>query len=266
MKSRTNMRGRKALLIGLNYPLDPRNRLYGCVNDVKLMAAYLQERCDFDAENIILVTDEHSKNIPGTCYVPILERIYDLAISSWRENLDIVYFHYSGHGTQIADVSNDEKDGRDEGIVPTDFASRGPITDDVLKAVFAKFNPRTQIIAVFDCCHSGSILDLPFAYDNGASIDAGQIQEVEAQKCPRILMMSGCRDPETSADVFDEDLKLSMGAMTASLLKILKDNGKKRMSALKLQMALNESLKSRGYTQYALLSSNKQVYLRDVFL
>lgn len=264
------MRGRKALLIGLNYPLDPRNRLYGCVNDVKLVGSYLKEKCGFDAENVCILSDEQTKNIPDTCYVPILERIYELVVASWRENLDMVYFHYSGHGTQITDISGDEKDKLDEGIVPSDFATRGPITDDVLRKAFMQFNPRTQVITVFDCCHSGSILDLPFAYDNGVPTDDGLSLSVAARPgVPKILMLSGCRDPQTSADAFDQDLKIATGALTSALLKVLKDvKGPfgSKLPALKLQTIVNDVLRSRGFSQYALLSSSQAVGVRDVFL
>ena len=33
---------------------------------------------------------------------------------------DVVYVHYSGHGQQMTDVHNDEKDGLDEGGIPYD--------------------------------------------------------------------------------------------------------------------------------------------------
>jgi hypothetical protein len=257
------MRGRKALLIGLNYPLDPRNRLYGCVNDVKLMASYLKENCSFDAENVSILSDEQTRNIPDTCYVPILERIYELVVASWRENLDLVYIHYSGHGTQITDLSGDENDKLDEGIVPSDFATRGPIIDDVLGKAFMQFNPRTQVIAVFDCCHSGSILDLPFTYDNSVSLCAAIAYK------QKIMMISGCRDPQTSADAFDQDHKIATGALTSALLKVLKDikgpfGGK--LPALKLQTIVNDVLKSRGFSQHALLSSSQAVGVHDIFL
>ena len=48
-------------------------------------------------------------------------------------DLTEIFFHYSGHGSQIRDVaSGDELDGRDEIIVPLDFRRAGIITDDDL--------------------------------------------------------------------------------------------------------------------------------------
>ena len=43
---------------------------------------------------------------------------------------DILFLHYSGHGTQTRDLDGDEADGYDEALVPLDHQSAGVITDD----------------------------------------------------------------------------------------------------------------------------------------
>jgi hypothetical protein len=43
---------------------------------------------------------------------------------------DSLFFHYSGHGSQVVDHSGDEEDGLDETICPVDFKSAGQIIDD----------------------------------------------------------------------------------------------------------------------------------------
>lgn len=43
---------------------------------------------------------------------------------------DLLWFHYSGHGTQVTDRDGDEQDGKDEAICPLDHKM---ITDDELK-------------------------------------------------------------------------------------------------------------------------------------
>ena len=54
---------------------------------------------------------------------------------------DSLFFHYSGHGSQVKDKSGDEDDNQDEVIIPLDFESAGVISDDVLKALISKKLP-----------------------------------------------------------------------------------------------------------------------------
>lgn len=80
---------------------------------------------------------------------------------------DIVYVHFSGHGQQMKDVYNDEKDGLDECWIPYD-AYRKPcendrgekhLTDDevnlYLNAIRDKVGDTGKILVVIDACHSG---------------------------------------------------------------------------------------------------------------
>jgi hypothetical protein len=68
-----------------------------------------------------------------------------------------VYFHYSGHGSQVQDLNGDEEDGLDETIVPQDGRSGGvrDIVDDELDVIFSKLRARSAVI-VLDSCHSGT--------------------------------------------------------------------------------------------------------------
>ncbi len=63
-------------------------------------------------------------------------------------------------------------DGMDETICPQDYQRAGMITDDELFGlIVAPLPAGCRLTAIFDCCHSGSGLDLPFMYDwHGRSI------------------------------------------------------------------------------------------------
>ena len=63
----------------------------------------------------------------------------------------------TGHGYQRRDTSGDEKDGRDEYI----RVDNGVILDDDLLEALDKFNSETDIIALSDTCHSGTLFDFP---------------------------------------------------------------------------------------------------------
>jgi hypothetical protein len=78
---------------------------------------------------------------------------------------DRFFLHYSGHGGSAVDKDGDEADGKDETICPLDYARYGQIIDDQLHQMICMPLPRgAKLTAIFDSCHSGSILDLPFTY------------------------------------------------------------------------------------------------------
>ena len=80
---------------------------------------------------------------------------------------DVVYVHYSGHGQQMTDVHNDEKDGLDECWIPYDayrkasrtYHGEKHLTDDelnvYLNAIRHKIGARGKLLVVIDACHSG---------------------------------------------------------------------------------------------------------------
>ena len=80
---------------------------------------------------------------------------------------DVVYVHYSGHGQQMTDVHNDEKDGLDECWIPYDACRKASanyhgekhLTDDelnvYLNAIRNKIGAKGKLLVVIDACHSG---------------------------------------------------------------------------------------------------------------
>lgn len=255
---------KKALLIGLNYPLDVNSRLLGCCNDVRNVAKYLVSTCGFKAAQVDIVVDEDLRNGPRVSRDGIIDSIYNLCIASWKEDLEFVLFHFSGHGSQTRDLNGEEADGMDEGIVPTDYVVRGLILDDFIKNVFLKFNPKTTIVCFFDCCHSGTIMDLPYCYNINKPWSNGQRMAAKPiTGAPKIYCISGCMDEQTSADATD-DTNTPAGAMTASLLKLLNGKGKTRYGLLQLQEDLTKLLESRGFSQKPLLTSSVPIEPKDV--
>lgn len=111
---------RLAVLVGCNYPNTP-NELRGCINDVIAMREVLTTRFEFDPMHIELLTDEH-----GSLMMPTGENIKRAlhGMVDKAESGDVLFFHYSGHGTWIPSHSHDHDHhsaGKDEAIVPCDF-------------------------------------------------------------------------------------------------------------------------------------------------
>ena len=62
-------------------------------------------------------------------------------------------------------MDGDEDDGYDEVIYPVDFRVNGHIVDDEMHLIMVKsLPPGVRLTAIFDSCHSGSALDLPYIY------------------------------------------------------------------------------------------------------
>ena len=218
-----------ALLFGVNYTHTPEAGLRGCVNDVNNMKSYLNDKLHFD--KIKVYTDEH--NIYDTGFQNIIHKIYKLALKTNIEDIQLVYLHFSGHGTSISDFNGDDADGKDEAFVPSDYKRRGVIPDDLFKRVFKIFNPNTKIVCVFDCCHSGTALDLTYKYDHQRNVCIKNNKKDNIQ-CKAILL-SACLDKQVAADVSGLLQTFTYnGAFTSSLITAFRKNSKLNIDSILL--------------------------------
>ncbi|KJK84180.1 hypothetical protein H634G_00543 [Metarhizium anisopliae BRIP 53293] len=153
---------RKALLIGINY-FGQRGQLRGCINDVRNMTAYLAEHFGYRREDMVILTDDQQNPMSQPTKQNILRAMHWL-VKDARPN-DALFFHYSGHGGQTKDLDGDEADGYDEVIYPVDFRQTGHITDDEMHRIMVRpLQAGVRLTAIFDSCHSGTALDLPYIY------------------------------------------------------------------------------------------------------
>ncbi|WP_160476553.1 caspase family protein [Cereibacter sphaeroides] len=71
----------------------------------------------------------------------------------------IFLMSYAGHGAQIGDFNGDEGDGPDrDRLDETLCLHDAMLVDDELYQLWAAFREGVRVVAVFDSCHSGSIL------------------------------------------------------------------------------------------------------------
>jgi hypothetical protein len=252
------IRGR-ALMFGLNYAHIPESSLQGCINDVKNMSDYLkalyQIPCDIYTDDVDRV---------NTSAIGMIQKLYELACISYRDDLELVWIHYSGHGTFVRDMNGDERDGRDECIVPSDYKSGGVVPDDIINNLFKYFNPRTRIVAVFDCCHSATICDVKYSWEGPKRVT---VENIACTVPARVITLSGCLDNQVSMDAYNVlgDNKFS-GAMTSCLLEVLRTNPFSRRNVFVLIDALRLKLRSTGFTQIAKICSTHNLARDTVFL
>ncbi|KKF97211.1 Metacaspase-1A [Ceratocystis platani] len=153
---------RKALLIGINY-VGTQAALRGCINDVNNVSRFLIERQGYRREDMVILTDNQTNPMGQPTKANIL-RAMSWLVAGAKAN-DSLFFHYSGHGGQTKDLDGDEDDGYDEVIYPVDFKTNGHIVDDQMHHIMVRSLPAgVRLTAIFDSCHSGSALDLPYIY------------------------------------------------------------------------------------------------------
>ncbi|PKY46017.1 hypothetical protein RhiirA4_401948 [Rhizophagus irregularis] len=293
--------GRKrAVLIGINY-YHSEYQLRGCINDVNNIKKFLTGHYGFEESNMKILTDEQLDPELFPTRENIIKAIKWL-VHDPQEN-DSYFFHYSGHGGQVKDEAGDEEDGYDETIMPVDFMTNGQIIDDELHALMVAPLPKgVRLTVIFDCCHSGTVLDLPYVYStrgvvkesnilslgSKSIINAGfsyikggvikSIKEIknaatEYQKIRRknietkgspadVIMFSGCKDEQTSADAQMAGEQVVTGAMSHALVTSLNKNA--HPTYQELLNSIREVLKTK-YAQKPQLSASHVMNMNEKF-
>jgi hypothetical protein len=277
---------KKALLVGINYPGTP-HALKGCVNDVTTMSEILSSQFGFEAKNKRMLTDNSATT------AAILERLEWLVADAVPG--DVLYFHYSGHGSQTVNVDYDsdkEPDGIDEILCPIDLDWREKIIrDDDLKRIFNKVPAGANLTVILDCCHSGSALDQTEQYQPLGLGEAKSISSDSPNKSrflpippdianrgvglclevkPRAvqtkdvdntgLLISGCQAHQTSADAWIHNKY--MGACTFYLQEVLKENNYK-IDYQTLINKVNQKMLQYGYSQRPQLDGSSLLWSQE---
>jgi hypothetical protein len=243
-------RKRAAVLFGNNYARFPENALRGCCNDVRNVSHELIGSGEFRRDEITKYTDDRCIGRSATTRAGMIKALSDLSARTHAEDYEVVYVHYSGHGCRV----RDKKSGRvDECILPSDFedypGDEGLITDDWLHAWAMSFHPRTRLVVVFDCCYSGTDLELCRRHGR------------------KVIYLSGCRDDQTSEDAVGIDkIYKYTGAMTTCMIEVLRRTPSLFGDAVRLHAELCALLKRDGFDQVPCLSSTQDLKLDPTFV
>lgn len=244
-----------ALLIGCNYLQTPESQLYGCINDIQNMSKMLITNMGFKLQNITMLRDDISNNNMIPTKNVILRELNNIIQKS--ATAAEIWIHYSGHGSQVVDQNYDETSGYDSCIVPADYPTAGFIIDDDLLKIISQSKCPTMILS--DSCHSGTVCDLPYSieYLNGSTFKYTK-NNIAAILNPNIVMFSGCKDVQTSADFYDGQHNQSEGAFTDSFLRALKTNNY-NAKLTKIYVDVLTWLKQNGFSQKPILSSSTSI-------
>ena len=241
---------RRALLIGVNYVRNEQNRLYGCVGDVRNMQQTLA-RIRPGVEFRVL-HDEGDATWPSRANV--LEG-FQWLLAGLAPG-DSVLVHYSGHGGLTIDRSGDESSGYDSCIFPV--AESGAIecvTDDEIRALLAERVPaQCKLTAIFDCCHSGTCLDLRYTLGGKEAVIILTENRRYRKTAAQVLFLGACTDEQ----VAEESVAPSgapVGALTTALVSALEGSTKLN----RVLLAIRAGLKGAGYQQTPQVSCGRAV-------
>lgn len=275
-----SVKGTKALFIGINY-VGQSHALRGCANDVRTMQHLLKFLKTPVRESRVLSDDSTCPGVTGQPTKANIESGMDWLIKGSVAG-DSLFLHYSGHGTQVRG-STAEADGKDEALCPCDMDHAGVIADDVLFNKLVRNLPGgVRLTVVMDCCHSGSMLDLPVtfsgsrdgtAYARSVGVVMATSRDGAAAIKGSVFCISGCSDDQTSADVSTvSGFKLNSGvqshhgaggALTHALAESLCEHPEE--SLVDLMDAMRGVMKQRGFSQVPQLSATKSINANDKF-
>ncbi|KAM6497672.1 Caspase domain containing protein [Amanita muscaria] len=231
---------RKALCIGINYT-GQSNELRGCANDARNMRKFLIQKYGFRSSQVMILTDDnHDRRLHPTRQNMIGGMKW--LVEGARPH-DSLFIHYSGHGGQKKDTTGQKEGGLDENksqglfalcpfnsvprvIFPSDFKQKGDIVDHELNQILVQpLPPGCRLTGIFDCCHSGTVLDLPYLRSAHGRIKKTHISNRARTRQPPpadVICFSACKDDETSADTFEGGIYV--GAMSYAMIKALNEN------------------------------------------
>jgi len=240
---------KKALLIGIDYVNYPEHSLKGCINDIIVTRNMLIDAYDYDASDITIMRDDSGDFIAPT-KTNIMNEFNTLSIQS--QNLEEIWFHYSGHGSQLKNQNSELRDI----IIPCNYEEEGIIKDTELFQWIQKISTNCRMIMVFDCCHSGSICDMPWTFEYANTDYMITHTNLIDMSNPNIYVLSGCRDNETSADSLNT-LDQAVGAFSNALVESLRANHH-HISIMNLYKNTCVFLLENGYQQNPLFSSSNK--------
>lgn len=178
---------RVALLFAINDYGGAENDLRGCLNDIELAQ---QRLCNFQVRKF---TD---KQVTKANFLAQVNYALANALAG-----DVIYIHYSGHGTYVKDRNGDEIDGFDEALYLYDM----PLIDDDLNHALRATPEGVTVVLLLDSCYSGTATRDVFS--KGRFLQFEDPIKKEHIRVKRKfydymswIVISGCSENQTSAD------------------------------------------------------------------
>lgn len=261
-----------ALLVGVN-KYGGGADLRGCVADTTAMYEWLARNRGLKTSMTQILTDGQATR------ANILRRLQWLA----GQDAEVAVFCFSGHGTRVQDLDADEETGFDQAIVPVDYQRAGLILDDDLRRIYLTVPRQTKLIALLDSCYSArsdrGLFDsfknymkrrsprvLPPELISDEAIKKTYASQLwQAPPAARnVLLLSGCRDFETSADAYFGNKAGYRGAFTYHLQRAIQILGPKA-DPLAIIEETRRTLAAGKFTQIPQLTGPPEWMRKPIF-
>lgn len=241
-----------ALLVGIDNYNPPVPKLSGAKKDVEKIKSYLEKNFNDRPLHIKTLLEQ--------------EATYDHFIQNFRDHLgqakadDVVWFHYSGHGSRQSSAEEFEKlnsGKKDETLVLYDSRPSGKdLADKELAVLIHEISARNpHILVTLDCCHSGSGTRSAEAFTERLSADRGDKRTMDSYlngyfnqrgtTLPesRYLFFAACNRFQSAKESFDGG-----GLFTENLIQTLQQS-KKDISYADLLIRLRQGVVSMKWDQ-----------------
>lgn len=256
------------IVMGCNYEgvKEGKYKLKNCQNDARHIKELLL-KAGFAESDIKLMLDlpqdQGKDSFPSKKnFLTQLESLVNRLSEAAKAKIAAIgYVHDSGHGLREPErVKGTEPGGMSDEMVAGDFEF---IRDEDLHALIKKnLHPDAVLRVTFDCCHSGTMLDLKYNYKfkdltGGKTTVLEEIDPANTDKeddFGHVVMISGCLDDQTSAD------GVQYGAMTAAYYATLEEHNY-NLTWRQLLIGINQKLKATGLSQNPQLSSSRKLNL-----
>mmetsp|Transcript_9073 Transcript_9073/g.22825 ORF Transcript_9073/g.22825 Transcript_9073/m.22825 type:complete len:433 (+) Transcript_9073:220-1518(+) len=223
---------KRALIVGCTYP-GTQSELRGCINDAQCMHYLLKTKFGFPDTEVLMLRDD-SVGMRDPRLMPTRANI--VAGMDWlmrgAKDGDVLFFHFSGHGSQQRDPSGDEDDGMNETILPVDFKRAGQMADDEINQRIVNPVPRgARLFTVIDACHSGSACDLPYMVNEKTGLRwvstyrKGYTRQYKGTAGGLAVQIAACSDNETAADTNSMSRSVHTGAATYTFIEAIERGG-----------------------------------------
>nr|QFG73799.1 MAG: caspase domain protein [Megaviridae environmental sample] len=252
------------IFIGINYVNNPSMRLYGCVGDTVDVLVMAENLYGMNPDNVTLIIDddtEFRRRYNGMYSsedyicdkrpnISTLRKTLQLCVDESNKKNKFIFMQYAGHGHWKSGSSN-EDDNRDECLVCTD----GNLYDNEINEQYlSKLDSSTRLYAVIDCCHSGTMFDLPIMMWG-----SGDIKSKNSPKTTTacIVKISGCRDHQYSYE------NNGNGLLTRTVINTINANPNITWDELCKQTQNIFNTKYPQYKQNPVVTCNNKSYLNN---
>jgi hypothetical protein len=254
-----------SLHIGINNYPGSANDLRGCVNDANGWEELLRDQYGFKTKKLL---DNQAT------YRAVVRELVKMVEKAKPNSHTVITF--SGHGTNVRDVSGDEQDKRDEALCLYDRL----LIDDQLRDILGKLPKGAHLTFISDSCHSGTVTRsfLNTLYDENAPKprylppeDDEEAFEISAKSVTKKILtpqedmnevlITGCNPAQYSYDAYLNNK--FQGAMSCHALKIIKDNTD--LTYEEFYALLRSKLPSRNFPQTPQLEGSEVNKKRKMF-